>query len=104
MNYIEKCGIGQGRMTDLNDILTHREEVTVMFQAAVASCGEHGTKLPAIMKAKGERMLANPSSVKAFMVFLRACARKEDCALLCKKGGVIKDGKQTTKSMYQLLM
>ena len=91
-------------MTDIIDILPHRGKVIVMFQAAVASCHEHGTKLPANLKAKGERMLANPSSVRAFMVFLRACAREEDCALLCKKSGVLRDGKQTTKSEYKLLM
>jgi len=103
MNYIEKCGVVQGRLTDLTEILTHREEVSAMFQDAVASCSEHGTSLPASLKAKGERMLANQSSSKAFMVFLRACARKEDCALLCKKRGIIRGGKQTTKCLYQLL-
>ena len=104
MNYIIQCGIGQGRLTDLNEILTHREEVSAMFRGAVASCSEHGTSLPANLKAKGERMLTNQSSPKAFMVFLRACARTEDCALLCKKRGIIRDGKQTTQSMYQLLV
>ena len=104
MNYLDIAGIKHGVETDIELILLHREKIMIVFKAALESCYKHGTSLPANLKKKGELMLRNPDSARALMVFLRACARLEDAAILCRKRGIVKGGRQTTQSLYKLLM
>jgi hypothetical protein len=104
MNYLDIAGIKHGVETDIEFILPHRENITMAFKAAVESCYKHGTSLPANLKKNGERMVRKPESARALMVFLRACARLEGAAILCRKRGILKGGRQTTQSLYTLLM
>ena len=104
MNYLDIAGIRHGVETDIEFILPNRARIEEVFKAAVESCYEHGTSLPANLKAKGELMLNKPASARALMVFLRACARLEGAAILCRKRGIVKNGKQTTRSLYKLLL
>ncbi len=104
MNYIKLAQIKHGVETDLQVILSHRDEITQAFNAAVESCKTHGTSLPVNLKKKGDLMVNKPESTRALMVFLRVCARLEGAAILCRKLGVVRNGKQTTQSLYRLLM
>ena len=103
MDYIELAGIKRGEETDLVEILARREQVIRAFMAAVESCETFGTSLPVNLLAKGNSMLEKPDNVRAFMTFLRACARLKGAAILCRKKGIVRAGKQTTQSLYKLL-
>ena len=105
MNYLDIASIKHGSEEDLQNILSHREEIQRVFQAAVKSCAKYGTSMPVNVQKKGNLMLAKPESTRAMMVFLRACARSEGIAIRCRKRGIVKEGgKQTTQSLYCLLM
>ena len=104
MNYINIAGIKHGEETDLQKILPHRDEIIREFKAAVKSCELYKTSLPVNLSRKGNILLSNPQDTRALMVFLRAAARLEGAAILCSKRGIIRDGKQTTQSLYKLLM
>ena len=104
MNYIDIAGIKHGEETDLQDILRRRGEIMQEFKAAVHSCETYKTSLPANLSRKGNILLNNPQDTRALMAFLRAAARLEGAAILCRKRGIIRDGKQTTQSLYKLLM
>ena len=104
MNYIELAGIQHGSETDIQIILPRRERIVETFKAAVASCKKYNTTLPKNLKSKGVLMVNKPKSTRALMVFLRACARLEGAAIFCRKRGILKDGRQTTQSLYTLLL
>lgn len=105
MNYLNIAGIKHGSEEDLQNILSHRVEIQKMFLAAVKSCAKYGTSMPVNMQKKGNLMLAKPESTQALMIFLRACARSEGIAIRCRKRGIVKEGgKQTTQSLYCLLI
>ena len=103
MNYIDLAGIKHGSEVDLQVILSRRENIMKVFTAAVESCKAHGTSLPSILKKKGNLMVDKPQNTRAFMVFLRACARLEGAAIFCRKRGTVKDGRATIQSLYKLL-
>ena len=104
MNYIKLARIKHGVETDLDEILSHRDDITQVFNAAVESCMTHGTSLPVNLRKKGDLMVEKPQSSRALMTFLRVCARLEGAAIVCRKRGVVKNGKQTTQSLYKLLL
>ena len=105
MNYIKLAQIKHGVEIDLQEILSHRDEIHNVFRAALKSCAKYGTSMPVNVQKKGNLMLAKPESTRAMMVFLRACARSEGVAIRCRKRGIVKQGgKQTTQSLYCLLM
>ena len=104
MNYIDIAGIKHGEETDLQDILRRRGGIIREFKAAVNSCETYNTSLPVNLFKKGNILLSNPQDTRALMVFLRAAARLEGAAILCRKRGIVRDGKQTTQSLYRLLM
>ena len=104
MNYLAISQIKHGVETDLQVILSHREKIMQVFNAAVESCMTHGTSLPVNLRKKGDLMVEKPQSSRALMVFLRACARLEGAAIMCRKRGTVREGKQTTQSLYKLLI
>ena len=104
MNYIKIAGIKHGEETDLQDILRRRDDVVQEFKAAVRSCETYKTSLPVNLFKKGNILLSNPHDTRALMVFLRAAARLEGGAILCRKRGIVRNGRQTTLSLYKLLL
>ena len=104
MNYIKIAGIKHGEETDLQDILKRRNDIMLEFKAAVNSCQTYNTLLPVNLFKKGNLLLSNPRDTRVLMVFLRAAARSEGTAIFCRKRGIVRDGKQTTQSLYKLLM
>ena len=104
MNYIKLAQIKHGVEIDLDEILSHRDEITQVFNAAVESCKTHGTSLPVNLRKNGDLIVKKTESTRALMTFLRVCARLEGAAILCRKRGIVKNGKQTTQSLYKLLL
>ena len=104
MNYIKIAGIKHGEETDLQDILQRRNDIMLEFKAAVNSCQTYNTLLPVNLFKKGNLLLSNPRDTRVLMVFLRAAARLEGAAIFCRKRGIVRDGKQTTQSLYKLLI
>ena len=104
MNYIKIAGIKHGEETDLQDILRRRGDIMREFKAAVNSCETYKTSLPVNLFKKGNVLLSNPQDTRALMVFLRAAARLEGAAILLRKRGIVRNGRQTTQSLYKLLM
>ena len=104
MNFLAIAQIKHGVETDLEEIVSHREEIVEMFNAAMESCKTYGTSLHVKLRKKGSLMLEKPQNRRALMAFLRACARAEGAAILCRKRGTVRNGKQTTQSLYKLLM
>ena len=104
MNYLAISQIKHGVETDLQVILSHREKIMQVFNAAVESCKTHGTSLPVNLRKNGDLMVKKTESTRALMTFLRVCARLEGAAILCRKRGVVRNGKQTTQSLYKLLL
>ena len=103
MNFIELAGIRHGSETDLESILSRREQIMQAFREACRSCVEHGTTMPVNLVKSGNVMLEKPESTRALMSFLRACARHQSAAILLRKRGIVTDGKQTTLCLYRLL-
>lgn len=103
MNFIKLAGIEKNKDTDIQEVLSRRKKVSELFRECVRVCKTVGASLPKVMERKGKMMLAKPDNTKAYMVFLRACARQEQCAIFCRKRGIVRDGKQTTQSLYRLL-
>ena len=73
MNFIELAGIRHGSETDLESILSRREQIMQAFREACRSCVEHGTSMPVNLVKSGNVMLEKPESTRALMSFLRAC-------------------------------
>jgi hypothetical protein len=97
------AGIETDKETDLQIIVSRRKNVEEAFREAMRVCATVGASIPKNIETKGKYMLAKPNNTKAYMVFLRACARKEHAAIFCRKKGIIRKGKQTTQSLYKLL-
>ena len=103
MDYIEAAGIKADEETSLANIRMNAPEIIRMYMEAHMSTIEFGTRMPAELVRKGNRLCANPDNVRFLMSFLRVCAKLGSAAILCRKRGVVQHGKQTTLSFYRLL-
>ena len=103
MDYIEAAGIKADEETSLANIRMNAPEIIRMYTEAHMSTIEFGTRMPAELVRKGNRLCANPDNVRFLMSFLRVCAKLGSAAILCRKRGVVQHGKQTTLSFYRLL-
>ena len=103
MDYIEAAGIKADEETSSANIRVNAPEIIRMYTEAHISTIEFGTRMPVELVKKGNRLCNHPDNVRFLMSFLRACAKLESAAILCRKRGIVRNGKQTTLCLYRLV-
>jgi len=99
MEFLTIAGFGtESRDIKLEEVMQNVEQIVDHIKTLY-------NFLPPLLKRRGDAVVSTPEKARVVMSFLRACARREESYLLCKKQGCWSKDRtyQTTQCKYRLI-